>query len=390
MDREHSLLFVSALSAQANPLMDALSRRHRCVGQTPRSFGDIRGSAASQWVGVVIDTDLNDAQTIEQIKRGMRHFDRNATFVVVIVDPYGPVDMKLAMILRADRVIPRIVINDAHAHAQVSPQLLSVLEVARTDYIRNGLEAIEWLIAKFTQPKTLSLALMAGESALDSVFHLAKTRESISMQQMQQHNEAVLSGVDEHGLQKWLDTVRRHHNVTYRHSLAVAGIAGTFARTLKFSRRDTERLMLAALLHDIGKAEVPVDILEKGGVLTDREQEIMRRHPVRGRQMVESQKGLDQAILNVISDHHELLDGSGYPNGLKGDQIGDMTRLMTICDCFANLISRKPPLLPMSNRQAFEMLSSKTAELDQALVGAFSAVVTQLDREERYEIALAS
>lgn len=388
MDREHSLLFISALSAHANPLMDALSRRHRCVGQTPRTFGEIRGNAASHWLGVIIDTDLNDAQTIEQIKRGMQHFDRNGTFVVVIVDPYGPVDMKFAMILKADRVIPRIVINDAHA--PTSPEMLSVVEVARTDFIRNGLEAIEWLIAKFSQPKTLSLALLAGESALDSVFHLAKTRQAINTQKVRQQGEMVLGGVDEHGLQKWLDTVRRHHNVTYRHSLAVAGIAGAFARTLKFSRADTERLTLAALLHDIGKAEVPVEILEKAGQLTDREQAILRRHPIRGRQMVESQQGLDQDILDVISDHHELLDGSGYPNGLKGEQIGDMTRLMTICDCFANLISRKPPNTPMSNREAFDELSTKTGQLDMALVGAFGAVITQLDREERFEVALAS
>lgn len=384
MSGEHSLLFVSDCpQGQCNPLMDALSRRHRCARQTPKSFSELRGSAASSWLGIIIDTDLNDALAIEQIKRGALQFDRNSTFFVVIVDPYGPLDLKMAMILRADRVIPRMFVNMSGIVR--TPELRSVVDVASADFVRNGLEAIEWLIVKFSRPKTLLLALNAGEAALDSVFHLAKEKMPIDEGRLACQSTALCAGVVQHGLQQWLDTVRQHHNGTYRHSLAVAGIAGTFGRTLGFSRRDIERLTLAALLHDIGKAEVPVEILEKTGELTEQEQEILRLHPMRGRHMVEAQQGIDPEILDVISGHHEYLDGSGYPLGLHGPEISDLTRLMSICDCFANLISWRPPLAPNSNHVAFSLMCEMEGRLDMALVRAFEKVIVALDAEVESE-----
>ena len=388
MATEHSLLFVSDYPAsQPNYLMDALSRRHRCVRQSSRNFADLRGDAASHWLGIVIDSDLNNAQHIEHIKRGAQQVDRNSCFVVVVVDPYGPIDIKMAMILRADRVVPRMSINAVSAFP--SPEMRAVVDVARADFVRNGLEAIEWLITKFSQPRTLGLALSAGETALDSVFSLAKAKTPLDKGQLAQHGVTLLTGIEQHGLQLWLETVRKHHNGTYRHSLAVSGISGTFARLLGFSRADTERLVLAAMLHDIGKAEVPVEILEKATALTEREQEIVRLHPMRGRKLVETQKSIDSDILDVISDHHECLDGTGYPRGLKGSEIGDLTRLMTICDCFANLISRRPPAVPHTSQEALAVMKTMEGRLDMALVHAFGNVITTIDAVDSDEYALA-
>ena len=133
---------------------------------------------------------------------------------------------------------------------------------------------------------------------------------------------------------------------------------------------------------------MPVDILEKTSELTPVELEILRRHPVRGREMVEAQGGIDIDILDVISDHHECLDGSGYPRGLKGDKIGDLTRLMTICDCFANLISRRPPGTPNTNHEAFEIMQTLGARIDMTLVHVFGDVIAVLEAVEYRDQAL--
>ena len=387
MATEHALLFISDSPAgHSNVLMEALCRRYRCARQSSKTFADIRGAAASQWLGVVIDSDLNDAKAIEHIKRGLQQFDRNGCFVVVVVDPYGLVDVKMAMLLHADRVIPRMAVNVGNAFA--GSEVQSVVEVSRTDFVRNSIEAIEWLVVKFSQPNTLTMALNAAEAALDSVFRLARAKTPIDGPKLGEQSQILLAGIDQHGLQRWLDLVRRHHNGTYRHSLAVAGIAGAFVRRLGFARQDAERLILAALLHDVGKAEVPVDILEKTSELTPVELEILRRHPVRGREMVEAQGGIDIDILDVISDHHECLDGSGYPRGLRGDEIGDLTRLMTICDCFANLISRRPPGTPNTNHEAFEIMQTLGARLDMTLVHVFGDVIAVLEAVEYRDQAL--
>ncbi|MBY0613659.1 MAG: HD domain-containing protein [Beijerinckiaceae bacterium] len=378
MNSETSLLFVSDLPAETPfPLMEALSRRHLCTKLTTRAFAALRGSAALAWIGLVIDTDLTDAQSVESLKRGLLNLDRDRTFVVVIADPYGSIDIKFALIANSDRVIPRIVIDETAAFQ--SPQLRSVIEVARADFVRNGLDAIEWLILKYSQPKTLSAALTAGESALDKVFQLAKTGTPINRADMQAHNSMVLAGVDEHGLQNWLDAVREHHSATYRHSLAVTGIAAAFGRSLGFTKHDIGRLTLSALLHDIGKAKVPVEILEKREPLTPREEAILRKHPMDGRRMVETQASIDEDLLDVISQHHEYLDGSGYPNGLSGCEIGDLTRLMMISDRFANLISRQSYQNSVSSHQAFEILCGMGPKLDVPLVKAFKGVIEQLE-----------
>ena len=377
MSKEISLLFVSDFLADCtNPLMDALARRYRCVQQSVKSFNEIRTGGGSSWTGIIFDADLTEARAVEQIKRGLFATDRSETFVVMIVDPYGHVDMKFALGMKSDRVIPRIVVDESAAFQ--SKQLKAVIDVARADFVKNGLDAIDWLVLKYSKPKTLTLALTAGETALDAIFQLTKPSNSISREDVDAGSRLIMKGLEDHGLTQWLDTVRQHHNATYRHSLAVTGVAAAFARALQFSTLDVERMMLSALLHDVGKAKVPVEILEKRTRLTEREEAILRQHPLDGRSMVAGQKGIDDDVLDAISQHHEFLDGSGYPHRLVGKDIRDMSRLLTISDCFTNLVTTQPNRDPVMPDGAFDHLCSMNSKLDMPLVKAFGGVVQQL------------
>ena len=98
----------------------------------------------------------------------------------------------------------------------------------------------------------------------------------------------IISGIEQKGLGVWLEDVRRYHQGTFQHCLLVTGVAVGFALDIKFPNADVKRLGLAATLHDIGKARIPLPILDKPGRLDPGEQEIMNRHPVIGYELLKA------------------------------------------------------------------------------------------------------
>ena len=118
---------------------------------------------------------------------------------------------------------------------------------------------------------------------------------------------------------------------------------------------DEEVLLAGILLHDIGKIFTPKEILYKPGPLTDEEWAIMRRHPVDGAEILERIAGLKEMADNV-RHHHECYDGSGYPDGLKGDQIPIGSRIAAVVDAFDAMVSDRPYRAGMSVQQAIEEL----------------------------------
>ena len=95
------------------------------------------------------------------------------------------------------------------------------------------------------------------------------------------------------------------------------------------------------MLHDIGKARIPLAILEKPGPLDENEMAVMRQHPQFGLDALGSVSGIHKEMADVVIHHHEYLDGSGYPHGLRGSEISDLVRMITIADVFAALIDRR-------------------------------------------------
>lgn len=188
--------------------------------------------------------------------------------------------------------------------------------------------------------------------------------------------DPILGAVGEAGLGAWLDTVRAYDDATYQHCLLVAGLAATFAIELGFSRRDREHLVRAALVHDVGKARIPLAILNKAGPLDADERAIMRTHAELGHTILVQAGGYDDSILAVVRHHHEMLDGSGYPDGLSGDAIPDIVRLITVCDIYAALVEHRPYRAPMPTEEALAVMRGMEGKLDMALVHSFGRAVS--------------
>lgn len=164
---------------------------------------------------------------------------------------------------------------------------------------------------------------------------------------------------------------------THYHSLRVADLCHAVARLLGFSAQDQHLLRMAALLHDIGKLRTPDEVLEKDDVLTSDEQDVMAQHPLDSKLVL---KALfpNAPIAKWASQHHEKLNGSGYPYGWSGDEIDYPTRVLSICDIFQALSQPRPYRKRMALDDVMAILKKMTeaGELDadiMAVIGANSA-----------------
>ncbi|NJL07456.1 MAG: HD domain-containing protein [Methylacidiphilales bacterium] len=175
----------------------------------------------------------------------------------------------------------------------------------------------------------------------------------------------------EPGFANWVKAVRAHHDQTYQHSMLVCGSAAAFGQHLGFNAVDRRRVALAGLLHDIGKAQVDVEILSKDAELDEVERAVLSQHPELGYRVLREDRTLEPTILDAILHHHEYLDGSGYPDRLKGSEVSDLTRVITIMDIFSALIECRAYKAPLCGPDAFQALFEMGGKLDQDLVRAF-------------------
>ncbi len=151
-------------------------------------------------------------------------------------------------------------------------------------------------------------------------------------------NQILSEGRNGAHILEMLHGIRNYDDMTYVHSLNVSLICNVFAGWLKLSEEDTRVLTLCGLLHDIGKLLIPKEIISKAGKLTPAEFEIIKTHSTRGYEALKAHK-LDSRILNAAWMHHERCDGSGYPQGLKGDQIADFAKIVAIADVYDAMTS---------------------------------------------------
>jgi putative nucleotidyltransferase with HDIG domain len=216
-------------------------------------------------------------------------------------------------------------------------------------------------------------SVAAASEAMTELMDAGRNGRPIPPALAEQGAEFVRKALEDITIRGWLEIVWRFDDATHQHCLLVAGLAAAFASTLGFSRTDALRLTRGALLHDIGKAQTPIEILNKPGPLTDEEWAVMRRHATTGFDLLGGQ-GYDDETLAVVRSHHELLDGSGYPDHLRGEAIPDVVRLVTICDIFAALIEKRPYRREISSEEAYGILSGMDGKLDMDLVRAFKPV----------------
>jgi len=129
---------------------------------------------------------------------------------------------------------------------------------------------------------------------------------------------------------------------TYMHSVAVCALMVALGKQLKMSDTELREAGMAGLLHDIGKAVMPMEVLNKPGKLTDEEFNIVRGHPEAGYKLLKEGHGVSEIAMDVCLHHHEKIDGSGYPHRLKGDEISIYAKMGAVCDVYDAITSNRP------------------------------------------------
>lgn len=163
---------------------------------------------------------------------------------------------------------------------------------------------------------------------------------------------------------------------TYTHTKNVTLLALLAAIEMQYGVDDLRYIALGAILHDIGKLEVPLSILDKPGRLTPEEFAVVQKHPRIGYEMIADAGPVSSAVKQIVLQHHENFDGSGYPMCLDRYHGYRHARLVHICDVYEAMCAKRPYKLPMPREQVREFIQSKTGTMfDPELVRKFLDVV---------------
>jgi HD-GYP domain-containing protein (c-di-GMP phosphodiesterase class II) len=177
---------------------------------------------------------------------------------------------------------------------------------------------------------------------------------------------------------------------TEEHTRRVAILAAQVGEELRLPAGTRRHLAVGGLLHDIGKLSVPLHILRKPAGLTDAEYAQVKRHPEAGRRLLEELGGFSPTVRDLVSDHHERLDGAGYPRGLTEDELPLHTRILTVCDVYDALVSDRVYRSAWTPERAFELLREDAGRaFDARCVEALAKVVGRDDGRPGWVAALA-
>ncbi|RVU44631.1 HD-GYP domain-containing protein [Rubrivivax rivuli] len=168
-----------------------------------------------------------------------------------------------------------------------------------------------------------------------------------------------------------LARLKSRDDYSYMHSVAVCALMVALGRQIGMSDDECRIIGLAGLMHDIGKALMPLEVLNKPARLTDEEFTIMRSHPVRGHEMLLEGRGATPEMLDVVLHHHERPDGRGYPHRLSGDQLSSVARMGAICDVYDAITSNRPYKSGWDPAESIAQMASWKGQFDEVLFAAF-------------------
>ncbi len=226
-----------------------------------------------------------------------------------------------------------VAVSEAESDAQVEEQLQKAIEEKRElAPVSIGVE----------MERAAKICLQSKQAVI-SMFEEARMGRAVDTGGARQLVEEITDSVARNpGALISLARLKTVDDYTYMHSVAVCAMMVGLAKQLGLDEEKTRLAGMAGLMHDMGKAMMPMDVLNKPGRLTEAEFNIIKTHPVEGHRLLSSGRNVNPVVLDVCLHHHEKTDGSGYPKGLKSDQISLYAKMGAVCDVYDAITSNRP------------------------------------------------
>jgi HD-GYP domain-containing protein (c-di-GMP phosphodiesterase class II) len=206
----------------------------------------------------------------------------------------------------------------------------------------------------------LQAAHESREATLEEIGHILedlKTGRKIHVERARQAVRGMIASIIRNpDAFLWLTRLKNKDSYAYAHCVDASSLAVAFGRHLGVTPRDLENLAIGTLLFDIGKLQLPDDLLKKPGRLTEKEYALIRRHVEFSVRMVAEMKGSNKAVVSAVRYHHERHDGSGYPRGVMGAKIPVFGRIAALVDCYDAVTSERPYSPAMSAYEAIHLI----------------------------------
>ena len=217
-----------------------------------------------------------------------------------------------------------------------------------------------------------SNVLKRSKSMVNSMFAEARMGNAVDTSECRPLVNEIVDSVDRNGdALISLCRLKTADEYTYMHSISVCALMVSLGRQLGLDDATCRDAGMAGLLHDLGKAAMPQDILNKPDKLTDEEFTIIKSHPVRGYEML-IESGIDnERVLDVCRHHHERMDGKGYPDKLEADRISLIARMSAVCDVYDAVTSDRPYKSGWDPAEAIARMASWQGHFDQTVLQTF-------------------
>jgi HD-GYP domain-containing protein (c-di-GMP phosphodiesterase class II) len=227
-----------------------------------------------------------------------------------------------------------VAVSEAESDAQVEEQLRTLAGTEHRQIAPVSLGA---------ELERAARICFQSKQAVISMFQEARMGKSVDIGGAQQLVEEISDSVSRNpGALISLARLKTVDDYTYMHSVAVCAMMVGLAKQLGLDEGQTRSAGMAGLMHDLGKALMPMEVLNKPGKLTASEFKVIKTHPSEGHRLLLGGLNIDPLILDVCLHHHEKTDGSGYPKGLKADQISIFAKMGAVCDVYDAITSNRP------------------------------------------------
>ncbi len=252
-------------------------------------------------------------------------------------------------------------------------QKLKKLDI-RAVYIHDDLipdVEMEDVILEETREKAINLVRSTLSGIKDSS-HTKYSRLLAVKQELSNVLDDIISQLlANKGLTVNLSDIRYTDDYTFSHSVNVAVFSIMTAMSMGLGKSDLKNLGLGAFLHDLGKVVIPLNILNKAGSLSEPEMDEIKKHPHYGKELVEARHFFNGPSLSIIYKHHERVDGSGYPQGMVGDDIGLFPKICAVSDVYDALVSNRPYRTGFMPHKAMEIMDIESGGYDLEVLQTF-------------------